>query len=60
MTKLEIVQRVANTHNKLAQIMVNGDNAILMGDVLMDLRQLVKSLQKDVEAEQEKDAGSNE
>lgn len=55
MTKLEILQCVANNHNRLAQIMVNGDNAILMGDTLKELRLLVQEIQKDVEAEQKEE-----
>lgn len=51
MTKLEIVQRIAGNHNRLANIMVSGDNAIMMGETLRDLRALVQELQQDVEAE---------
>lgn len=53
MEKIDILQCVVNNHNRLAQIMVNGDNAILMGDTLKELRILVQELQKDIEAEQE-------
>lgn len=52
MTKLEILQCVANNHNRLSQILVNGDSAILMGDTLKELRMLVQELQKDVEVEE--------
>lgn len=41
MNKTEILQRVANDHNILADIMVKGDGAIAMGRVLEDLRMLV-------------------
>lgn len=51
MTKIEIVQRIAGNHNRLANIMVSGDNAIMMGETLRDLRALVQELQQDVEAE---------
>lgn len=60
MTKLEIVQRIAGNHNRLANVMVNGDNAILMGDTLKDLRALVQELQKDVEEEAEKQEQAEE
>lgn len=52
MTKFEIMQIVANNHNRLAQIMVNGDNAIMMGDTIKELRSLVLELQKDIDSEQ--------
>lgn len=51
MTKLEIVQRVANNHNRLVNIMVSGESAILMGDTLRDMRSLVQELQADLEHE---------
>lgn len=60
MTKLEIVQRIAGNHNRMANIMVNGDSAILMGDTLKDLRALVQELQADVEAEAEEQAETEE
>lgn len=55
MTKYEILQIVANNHNRLTQIMVNGDNAIMMGDTIKELRSLVLELQKDVDSEQSKE-----
>ena len=51
MTKIEIAQHIANAHNRLTQIQVCGDGAILMGDTLKELRLLVQELQKDIEAE---------
>ncbi|NBK77277.1 hypothetical protein D5272_01345 [bacterium D16-76] len=53
MTKLEIVQVIANNHNRLSQIMVNGDNAILMGETIKEMRALVRELQEDIENEEE-------
>jgi len=52
MTKIEIAQHIANAHNRLTQIQVCGDGAILMGDTLKELRLLVQELQKDIEAEE--------
>lgn len=49
MTKNDILQRIVLSHNRLSQIMVNGEGAILMGDSLRDLRILVKDLQEDIE-----------
>lgn len=51
MTKLEIAQRIAGNHNRLANIMVSGDNAILMGETLVDLRAIVSALNADLEKE---------
>lgn len=51
MTKLEIAQRIVNNHNRIAQIVVSGDSAILLGDTLKDMRMLLKDLQADLEAE---------
>lgn len=56
MTTLEILQRVAENHNRIAQVFVSGDNAILIGDVIRDLRLLVQQLQADLEAEQQTEA----
>ena len=51
MNKTEIIQRVANDHNILADIMVKGDGAIAMGTVLEDLRMVASQLQADIQAE---------
>lgn len=61
MSKKEILECVINNHNRLAQITVNGDNAIMMGDTLKELRMLAQAINRDVEAElAEKDTeGSN-
>jgi len=59
MTKQDIVVRIANDHNLLTQIMVSGDSAIYMGDVLRDLRGLAQQLQADLE-EEEKAAAEKE
>lgn len=55
MTKLEVLNHVVTCHNSLAGIMVNGDNAIIMGEVLKKLRFLASEVQKDVEAEEAKE-----
>ncbi len=47
MTQLELIQRIADNHNRIAQIAVSGDSAILLGDTLKDLRMLVQELQVD-------------
>lgn len=51
MTKLDIVHCVVDNHNRLARVMVSGDDAIIMGGVLVELRKLVNALQKDIEDE---------
>ena len=52
MSKLELTQKIANIHNTLAQILVRGDNAIAMGGVLIELRQMVNDLQVEIQAEE--------
>lgn len=52
MTTYEILQRVIANHNRIAQVTVNGDNAILIGDAIRDLRALGMELQADLEAEE--------
>lgn len=52
MSKLELTQKIANIHNTLAQILVSGDNAIAMGGVLIELRQMVNDLQVEIQAEE--------
>jgi len=44
MTKIELLTRIAENHNRIAGIMVQGDSAILVGDTLKDLRLLVDQL----------------
>lgn len=51
MTKLDIVHCIADNHNRLARVMVSGDDAIIMGSVLVELRKLINVIQKDIEAE---------
>ena len=46
MTKTEIAQVIAHSHNCLANIMVSGDNAILMGEVLKEMRLLTNNPSK--------------
>ena len=52
MTTLELMQRIAENHNRIAQIVVSGDNAILVGDTIRDLRLIVKELQEQLQLEQ--------
>lgn len=47
MTHLELIQRIADNHNRIAQIKVSGDDAILVGDTLKDMRALVQQLQSE-------------
>lgn len=60
MNKQEITQYVANVHNRLTQIMVSGDSAIMMGDTLRELRYLVQELQKDINEEEASDKVSEQ
>ena len=60
MSKLELAQKIANIHNTLAQILVSGDNAIAMGGVLIELRQMVNDLQVEIQAEEKAKAEEGE
>lgn len=51
MNKIDILQRVVNYYNALADIMVKGDGAISMGRVLEDMRALVSQINDDVKTE---------
>ena len=52
MTTMELLQRVAENHNRIAQVIVSGDNAILVGDTLRDLRLIAQELQEQLKIEQ--------
>lgn len=47
----EIMYRIAENHNRLAQVVANGvdfktgDNVVLMGEVIKDLRTIVHEMQ---------------
>lgn len=47
MTKTDLLQRIMENHNRIAQIEVHGDGAILVADTLRDLRYLLKQLQNE-------------
>lgn len=44
MTKTDLLQRIIDNHNRIAQIEVRGENAILVADTLRDLRYLLNQL----------------
>ena len=52
MTKTDLIQRIVDNHNRIAQIEVRGENAILVADTLRDLRNLFTQLQKEVIVEE--------
>lgn len=52
MTKLEILQRIVTNHNRISQIMVSGEGAVLIGDTIKDLRSLAQEIQKDINSEE--------
>ena len=60
MTKTEIAQVIAHSHNCLANIMVSGDNAILMGEVLKEMRLLIQGLYRDIEQENNNSEAEND
>ena len=44
MNKKEIIEGVAELHNLIASITVNGDNAIVMAQAILRARDLIKRL----------------
>ena len=48
MKKADLLQRIVDAHNRIAQIEVRGDNTIIVADTLRDLRHLLKQLQTEV------------
>lgn len=60
MTKTEIAQVVANSHNCLTNIMVSGNNAILMGEVLKEMRLLIQELYMDIKQEDNNSEAEND
>lgn len=58
MTKLEIAHRIADDHNRLANILASGgmkllnaDSVIWLGDTIKDLRALAQQISQDIEQE---------
>jgi hypothetical protein len=47
MTKADLLQRIIDNHNRIAQMEVRGDNTILVAETLIDLRHLLKQLQNE-------------
>lgn len=47
MTKMELINRIVENHNRITNIEVHGDGAILVADTLRDLRNLIKKLQSE-------------
>ena len=45
MTKMELIKRIVDNHNRIASIQVSGDNAIFVADTLKDMRYLFNQLQ---------------
>ena len=55
MTTLEILQRLANIHNMILRVFVNGDNAVLIGESIKELRDLIGQLNQDVDRQETSD-----
>lgn len=47
MTTKELIERIATNHNRIADMTVSGDNAILVGDTLKDMRDLFQRLKQE-------------
>ena len=56
MTKLDILKIVAGVHNRISCVLVSGDNTVLIGDSIRELRSLGEALQRDIESEDAKSA----
>ena len=55
MTTLEILQRLANIHNTILRVFVNGDNAVLIGESIKEHRDLIGQLNQDVDRQETSD-----
>lgn len=53
----QILSKVVENHNRVMQLLVSGDSAILAGDTIRDLRMLAQRLQ---EAIQDRDSAKTE
>lgn len=55
MNTRDILERIVNVHNSLAQVSVSGNGAIIMGQSLVELRTIVQALsEKCMEEERDK------
>lgn len=59
MEKIEIARRIADDHNRLANViasggmkLLNADSVILMGDTIRDLRDMAQQITLDLEDEE--------
>lgn len=59
MDTMDTLTRVADIHNRLSGMLVQGDNAIIIGGVLQDMRAWARTLQEELKMEKndEKEAG---
>ena len=53
MTTLEIMRSLVQIHNRLIEIRVSGNDTMLMGDSIRELRSLLQELEKDAKAGKE-------
>lgn len=54
MNAIDILQRIIDNHNRLIQIPVSGDGAILMANTILDLRNLAEQLGSNLNQNTEK------
>jgi hypothetical protein len=52
MKKADLLQRILENHNRVAQIEVHGEGAILAAETILDLRRLLKQLQNEIVEEE--------
>ena len=48
MRKEDLIKRIVDNHNRIVQLEVRGDNAILVADTIRDLRNLLSQLQSEL------------
>ena len=58
MRKEDLIKRIVDNHNRIVQIEVHGDNAILVADTIRDLRSLLGQLQSELIEETSSKANS--
>lgn len=47
MTKMELINRIVENHNKIMNVEVHGESVIVLADAMYDLRMLIKQLQSE-------------
>lgn len=51
MKTIDVMQRLAQIHNRIMQVSVSGESAILIADTIVDIRSLLRDLENDAKNE---------